>query len=656
MSTAAQLLGAIIETPDEDTPRLVYADYLEENDQPERAEFIRAQCEYARLPPWDARAKSLLQCTRVLLARRGREWCDALPRLEGIAWGEFARGFVSRVSVTSAKALRTHASAIQAVAPVDHATIPMSEARDVENRCELPWLRGLCLTDAEEFDAARFSRLLESGIADHLRTLDLSGAGIENGGAEIIAESSRLANLRELDLSECYVGVAGAEALAASRHLAGLRVLRFTSTGSGYVDDPFLRAEGVRALAARESHLKNLRTLELGGQGTLDADAVRTLLTSPAFANLETVALNNCDLPADAFDADPGPARWKQLNVSGNRLTPDSVREMGLLPQFQSLARLQAGWCRLDDEGLLALGRTIFAPGLCELYVPRNGFGADGAEALARGNWQSLHTLDLLHNQIDAAGAGHLARGNFPALADLRLTSNAIGDDGAAAIAAAPWAGSLRRLNLKGATIGLEGVKALAASPLLRNLARLNLSQQHASSRTTPGGILIGSDGARAIAGGTWEGLTDLDLHDAKIGDEGAAALASAPFLKHLITLDVGGNDLTARGLQRLLGDEFPALLELNLGSNKRFGAEGLKAFDDAGRFPVLVSLGLLYCDLPAVALEAFADSELCSRLSRLQYHGNQVSQEVHRRLQPLNWAAYGPTWVDEERVHETDW
>jgi uncharacterized protein (TIGR02996 family) len=40
-SDEAHLLAAIAEAPDEDTPRLVYADWLDEHDQPERAEFSR---------------------------------------------------------------------------------------------------------------------------------------------------------------------------------------------------------------------------------------------------------------------------------------------------------------------------------------------------------------------------------------------------------------------------------------------------------------------------------------------------------------------------------------------------------------------------------------------------------------------------------------
>ena len=37
------LLAAVCAAPDDDLPRLVYADWCDENGQPERAEFIRVQ-------------------------------------------------------------------------------------------------------------------------------------------------------------------------------------------------------------------------------------------------------------------------------------------------------------------------------------------------------------------------------------------------------------------------------------------------------------------------------------------------------------------------------------------------------------------------------------------------------------------------------------
>jgi uncharacterized protein (TIGR02996 family) len=42
------LLAAVLASPGDDTPRLVYADWLDEHGNPERAEFIRMQCELAK--------------------------------------------------------------------------------------------------------------------------------------------------------------------------------------------------------------------------------------------------------------------------------------------------------------------------------------------------------------------------------------------------------------------------------------------------------------------------------------------------------------------------------------------------------------------------------------------------------------------------------
>ena len=65
------LLAAICNEPDEDTPRLALADWLDENDEPEQAAFIRAQIELARTPPWEPFA--------VLCRWRQRDWLTGKP-------------------------------------------------------------------------------------------------------------------------------------------------------------------------------------------------------------------------------------------------------------------------------------------------------------------------------------------------------------------------------------------------------------------------------------------------------------------------------------------------------------------------------------------------------------------------------------------------
>lgn len=47
MTTGDALLQAILDEPDADDLRLIYADWLEDHGEEERAEFIRVQCELA---------------------------------------------------------------------------------------------------------------------------------------------------------------------------------------------------------------------------------------------------------------------------------------------------------------------------------------------------------------------------------------------------------------------------------------------------------------------------------------------------------------------------------------------------------------------------------------------------------------------------------
>ena len=63
MSIGDDLLRSILLTPEDDLPRLVYADWLEEQGETERAEFIRVQCELAQpfKADWVPTANDLLK-------------------------------------------------------------------------------------------------------------------------------------------------------------------------------------------------------------------------------------------------------------------------------------------------------------------------------------------------------------------------------------------------------------------------------------------------------------------------------------------------------------------------------------------------------------------------------------------------------------------
>lgn len=50
MNDGEALLAAVLANPEEDLPRLVYADWLDDNGKADRAKFIRASIEFDRLP------------------------------------------------------------------------------------------------------------------------------------------------------------------------------------------------------------------------------------------------------------------------------------------------------------------------------------------------------------------------------------------------------------------------------------------------------------------------------------------------------------------------------------------------------------------------------------------------------------------------------
>jgi uncharacterized protein (TIGR02996 family) len=78
MTPADAFLQAIIESPDDDTPRLVYADWLEGHGQPDRGALIRVQCQLALLPADDPRRPEREARERELLKEHEQEWVGPL--------------------------------------------------------------------------------------------------------------------------------------------------------------------------------------------------------------------------------------------------------------------------------------------------------------------------------------------------------------------------------------------------------------------------------------------------------------------------------------------------------------------------------------------------------------------------------------------------
>jgi uncharacterized protein (TIGR02996 family) len=201
------LLRAVIADPDDDAPRLIYADWLDEHGDSDRAEFIRLQCAIAERAPHGDRPHDLFRRERELLAAHESEWSYPVGRLfrdsslvlTGRAEvGAFRRGFIYRV-VCDASVLLDCAEELFAATPLEH--LRLRDARGVARE------------------------LFRLPLLSRLHALDLSYNRLGDDEVYQLARCPHLKNLTFLDLAANSFEARGAHALAVSPYLDTLDVL-----------------------------------------------------------------------------------------------------------------------------------------------------------------------------------------------------------------------------------------------------------------------------------------------------------------------------------------------------------------------------------------------------------------------------------------------
>jgi uncharacterized protein (TIGR02996 family) len=227
MTQQQSLFRAILDAPEDDAPRLVYADWLEDNGQAQRCQLIRVQCELARIPPDDPRRQALQRQEAKLLRGRKKEWKAELPALRGVRWGELVRGFVGEAIVQSSFMFHRHARRIVEAIPLQVLRLRTVERlRAVGNSPCARHLRELHVVN-QRIDGEVVQELADSPHLGKLEVLDLAGNALSVHGATILAQARGLPALRVLDLTDNRIGPAGGLALAGSRTLTkGLTSLR----------------------------------------------------------------------------------------------------------------------------------------------------------------------------------------------------------------------------------------------------------------------------------------------------------------------------------------------------------------------------------------------------------------------------------------------
>ena len=198
-------LRAICANPEDDVARLVYADWLDENGDPARAEFIRLGVDCHRAPRTDHKPDPRLLRINQLLKAHREEWTAELPG-PAILWEEMFgwwRGFPECVAVVGREVLfLRHAAEIIERTPA----------------------RSLVLAVLSDPPAT----LAALGACPHVRhfhSLYTARTRVRDAGAEAIADSPHFAGMEWLHLAENGITDTGGLALAHSPHLTRVRGL-----------------------------------------------------------------------------------------------------------------------------------------------------------------------------------------------------------------------------------------------------------------------------------------------------------------------------------------------------------------------------------------------------------------------------------------------
>jgi uncharacterized protein (TIGR02996 family) len=469
-------LDDIVANIDDDTPRLVYADWLAENGQDDRAEFVRVQVERARLPEWEAAQVRLRLRERRLLDEHGERWLKEMPAIKGVRWEGFRRGIVAEVSFTSYEAMRTSAPAVRAAAPVEAATTHWPRKGEARGGRPIAELRELVL-HGRPWDQ-EIAWLADSPQLSTLRSLSVLGLTVEDLAR--LAASPHLTGLRTLRLTSNGLGNAGVRALTQSDKLAALEVLDLSGPGyyESYYEDPIINAAGMEALAGWAG-LAHLRSLTLEGHDVRRA-GLRALLSSPNAAALKELSLRKGRLDGRAMEgflaAAPG-LRLESLDVGDNVLKKAGVEYLAAAPCLGDLKALRLDRCEVPLDGAKKLANdAVFLGGLRRLDAGHNSFGPAGLAALLEREPSSLHTLGLRDNDLFDKGAQALAGSpTSNVLMEVDLAKNGLTSASAQALGESAHLRGLLVLRLADNDIGDAAAAALAASPLGQRLGLLEL-------------------------------------------------------------------------------------------------------------------------------------------------------------------------------------
>ncbi|MGI9472096.1 MAG: TIGR02996 domain-containing protein [Rubripirellula sp.] len=455
MHDESEFLAAVRSSPEDDAPRLVYADWLDEQGQTTRAELIRIQCEIHR-SDWHAEDRYRLEKRETQLFRAHKDsWLGDLASM--MRSGRFERGFVERVALTANQFVQ--------------------HGEQITDR-----------TPAKQFNFLQVSdksapKLAATPMLQRVMHMTVHGERLSDIGWRHLLSSPHLSNLRELELHRGYdsfaatsIGILCALALCPAIHeLKGLatsqigletdlgqrafRTLRLDSLQS--IRLPSVGTDALRILS-RMNCYDSLSQIDLKGNPTNQSGWLRRD-DCPSLSSVRNLNLDDCDLNdrdlADLFQHGKC-QRLERLSVEVNYLSRSAFQHA--LTELPALRSLHCGRNALADGTWDRLARSQTLAPLETLSMRRTvgSFSQGHMETLAtcfRLRWLNLSACDL----SDAAIRPLLESANMRELRWLDLSENPLSDQTASAILHSGAMSELRHLSLKETRVSAEMKKEL---------------------------------------------------------------------------------------------------------------------------------------------------------------------------------------------------
>jgi uncharacterized protein (TIGR02996 family) len=572
MSTETDLLRAVRDNPDEDTPRLMYADYLDEEGNAARAEFIRVQIEHAHLPEGDPWRRALEDRAHELLAEHECEWLGIEPDDMGeLAGCVFERGFVNEVSA-SPVFMNGPGAALSAAHPIRRWRVTSgvnNMPEDMKEASQRGWV----------------ARLETLAFNDWWSELNRIGSSL--------GRNSNFERLRELDLTHLGPLDPLAEIIEYAPFRDQLKSLRCGM--GGYEGGRLDPQEFITALG------KNCALETLGVPGAmLMTDDVRDLLQAEVLASLTALDLHGNPIEAAGWDAFRG-ARFKlrELDLSQTQVGGGALDRLLGCAALAELRRLNLNSCGSSAANIRALAASRF---WAQAEVLRMQNGTGGGE-----NYDLEE--DMVPAELETASLNPLFTSKGPSnLRVLDIAGNNVRDFGVALLCDAAWAGSLTELDLSQNYLTDEALRDIARSGRFKNLRALRLNNNSVYQQS---------------GAGANESITDAGLR----------LLADCADLVNLRELSLSGTRITAAGIEAILNSPHFRLTHLKL-ANCQLRSNVIDVFTASARTARLELLDLgNNDDISDGSVSALAESEYLSPQTVLNVIGTGAGQDARDAL-----------------------